>query len=123
MCTEVEALAKNYYSFKQIFFKNCVVNCYENTDFRNLWLFGSGPFLIYFLDIMDQKMAQSKKVAIMKTQFFHARQPREGIFEIRSFWGLILTIVCLSFYLSVQRARDFNVKIIWPHKFILTRYT
>ena len=47
--TEVEALAKNYYSFKQIFKKNCVVNCYENTDFQNLWLFWLrsffGPFL------------------------------------------------------------------------------
>ena len=61
---------------------------------------------------MDRKIAGSKKVVIAENQFFHARQPREGIFEIRSFRGLILTIVCLSFYLSVQRARDFNVKII-----------
>ena len=38
----------------------------------------------FFLDIMDQKMARSKKVVKIKIQFFHARQPREGIFEIRS---------------------------------------
>ena len=36
LCTEVEALAKNYYSFKQILKKNCVVNYNENTDFQNL---------------------------------------------------------------------------------------
>ena len=38
-----------------------------------------------FLDIMDQKMARSKKVVIIKNLFFHARQPREGIFEICSY--------------------------------------
>ena len=37
-----------------------------------------------FLDLMDQKMTRSKKVVIIKNQFFHARQPREGIFEICS---------------------------------------
>ena len=42
--------------------------------------FGSGHFLVYFLDLMDQKMAGSQKVVITKNQFFHARQPREGIF-------------------------------------------
>ena len=53
-------------------------------------IFGTFDFLApvifwpIFVDIMDQKMAQSKKVAIIKNQFFHARQPREGIFEIRS---------------------------------------
>ena len=40
--------------------------------------------LIYFLvlsqDIMDQKLAGAKKVAKEKNHFFHARQPREGIF-------------------------------------------
>ncbi len=60
------------------------VDGHEKNNFWNLWLFGSGPFLIYFLDLMDQKMAQSKKVVIIKNQFFHARQPREGIFEICS---------------------------------------
>ena len=33
---------------------------------------------------MDQKMAGAKKVVILKNQFFHARQPRKGIFEINS---------------------------------------
>ena len=46
--------------------------------------FGSGHFLVQSIDLMDQKMPGSKKVAITKIQFFHARQPREGIFEIRS---------------------------------------
>ena len=56
----------------------------------NRVIFGTFDFLApalfwpIFLDLMDQKMAQSKKVVIIKNQFFHARQPRKGIFEIRS---------------------------------------
>ena len=30
---------------------------------------------------MGQKMTGSKKVVFIKNQFFHARQPREGIFK------------------------------------------
>ena len=33
----------------------------------------------------------------VKNQFFHARQPREEIFEIRSYRSLIFTPVCLNF--------------------------
>ena len=51
-------------------------------DYNNF--FGSGHFSIFFSDLMDRKMAGVKKVAIIKNQFFHARQPREGIFEICS---------------------------------------
>ena len=53
-------------------------------------IFGTYDFLApvifwsIFLDLMDRKMAGSQKVVITKNQFFHARQPREGIFEIRS---------------------------------------
>ena len=53
-------------------------------------IFGTYDFLApvifwsIFLDVMDQKMPGSKKVVITKNQFFHARQPHEGIFEIRS---------------------------------------
>ena len=53
-------------------------------------IFGTYDFLApvifwsIFLDVMDRKMPGSKKVFITKNQFFHARQPREGIFEIRS---------------------------------------
>ena len=39
-------------------------------------------FLPIFSDIMDQKIARSKKVVIPKIQFFHACEPCEGIFEI-----------------------------------------
>ena len=68
-------------------------------DFKNsfLWLmginklifdvknfFGSGYFLTFFSNLMDQKMGGAKKVVKTKNQFFHARQPRKGIFEIRS---------------------------------------
>ena len=44
-----------------------------------------------------KKMAGATKVIIGKNQFFHARQPREEIFEIRSYTGLIFTTVCLNF--------------------------
>ena len=60
-------------------------------------IFGTYDFLApvifwsIFLDLMDQKMAGSKKVVKTKNQLFHARQPREGIFEIRSERGLIFT--------------------------------
>ena len=42
-------------------------------------------------------MAGAKKFIIVKYQFFHACQPREEIFEIRSNTGLIFTTVCLNF--------------------------
>ena len=51
-------------------------------DVKNF--FGSGYFLAFFPDLMDQKMAGAKKVVIVKNQFFHACQPRKGIFEIHS---------------------------------------
>ena len=37
-------------------------------------------------------MPRAKKVVNMKNQFFHARQPREGIFEICSSSCCIFTI-------------------------------
>ena len=42
-------------------------------------------------------MAGAKKVIKAKNQFFHARQPREEIFEIRSYTSLIFTTVWLNF--------------------------
>ena len=38
-------------------------------------------------DQMGQKMTGAKKVILMKNQFFHARQPREEIFEFCSCSG------------------------------------
>ncbi len=49
-------------------------------------IFGTYDFLApvhfwpIFVDLMDQKMTRSKKVVIIKNQFFHARQPHEVIF-------------------------------------------
>ena len=65
-------------------------------------------------------MAGAKKVGKTKNHIFHACQPREEIFEIPSYRGLIFMIVCLSFYHSELFPSDFYIKIIWPHKFILT---
>ena len=42
-------------------------------------------------------MAGAKKVIKVKNQFFHAHQPREEIFEIRSYRSLIFTPICLNF--------------------------
>ena len=81
-------------------------------------IFGTYDFLapvIFWsisLDVMDQKMPGSKKVVITKNQFFHARQPREAIFEILLSRGLIFTIVRPTFYLSAHCDRDVNIKII-----------
>ena len=38
-------------------------------------------------------MTGAKKVVKVKKELCHARQPHEGIFEIYSYWGLILTTV------------------------------
>ena len=46
-------------------------------------IFGSGHFLIFFQISWIKKMPRAKKVVYLKNQFFHARQPREGIFDIR----------------------------------------
>ena len=61
-----------------------VVDRNEKYDFSILQLFCSGHFLIIFPKIKDQKMTGAKKVVKTKNHIFHARQPREGIFEIRS---------------------------------------
>ena len=58
-------------------------------DYNNT--FGSGYFLTCFSDLMDQKRAGAKKVVIIKNQFFHARQPRKGIFEIHLHRGCDFT--------------------------------
>ena len=53
-------------------------------DFNNF--FGSGHFLIHQIGKRGQKIAGAKKVVKIKNQFFHARQPCKGIFEIQSHW-------------------------------------
>ena len=42
-------------------------------------------------------MAGAKKVTKVKNHFFHARQPREEIFEICLYRSLIFAPVCLNF--------------------------
>ena len=82
MCTEVEARRKNYYYCEPI------LNAWS-TGMKKV-IFGTYEFLApvifwsIFLDLTDRKMAGSKKVVITKNQFFHTRQPCEGIFEICS---------------------------------------
>ena len=45
---------------------------------------GSGYFLTFFSNLMDHKKGGVKKGVKTKNQFFHAHQPRKGIFEIHS---------------------------------------
>ena len=40
------------------------------------------PFFDLFSHMMDQKMSGAKKFVNMKNHFFHACQPREGIFYV-----------------------------------------
>ena len=56
----------------------------KNMIFHFYNFFCSGHFLIIFPKVKDQKMTGAKKVVKTKNHIFHARQPREGIFEIRS---------------------------------------
>ena len=62
----------------------CVVELNDKADFLDANFFCLGHFLIIFPKIKDQKMTGAKKVVKTKNHIFHARQPREGIFEIRS---------------------------------------
>ena len=62
----------------------CLVDRHEECHFSILQFFCSGHFLIIFPKVKDQKMTGAKKVVNMKNHIFHACQPREGIFEIRS---------------------------------------
>ena len=54
-------------------------------------------FWYFFKISWIEKMTGAKKIIKVKNQFFHACQPREGIFEIRSYWGLIFTTDSLNF--------------------------
>ena len=60
-------------------------------------IFGSGHFLIFFQISWIEKKPRAKKVVNIKNQFLHARQPREGIFDICSHQCCIFTISCQSF--------------------------
>ena len=59
--------------------------------------FCSGPFLVLFKISWIKKMAGAKKVIKVKNQFFNARQPSEGIFEICSYRGLNFTTAFSNF--------------------------
>ena len=54
-------------------------------------------FWYFFKISWIEKMTGAQKVVKVKNQFFHACQPREGIFEIRSYRGLIFTTDSLNF--------------------------
>ena len=77
-----------------------VLDRHEKTDFLLQQIFLLGSFFGHFLWFDgSKKMAGAKKLIKVKNQFFHACQPREEIFEIRSYWGLIFRAVFLNFKL------------------------
>ena len=66
--------------------------------FSTLRTFLDPAIFWYFFKISwTEKMTGAQKVVKVKNQFFHARWPREGIFEIRSYRGLIFTTDSLNF--------------------------
>ena len=60
-----------------------------------------------------KKMTGAKKVIKVKNQFFHACQPREGIFEIRSYRGLIFTTDSPNFEELFLSFETFFQKFFW----------
>ena len=56
-----------------------------------------GIFSIHDIWKKIKKMVGNKIFFASKNQFFHARQPRERIFDIRSHWCRIFTITWQSF--------------------------
>ena len=75
----------------------CTADGPDRTDFWIQKFFWLGLFFYLFLNLMDRKIPRAKKVVNIKNQFLHARQPREGIFDIRSHRCRIFTITCQSF--------------------------
>ena len=83
--TSIKVLAKkseNKHGFQNFF---CAFEMNENDDFCMQKIFLLRSFFDHFFQKKnDQKMTGAKKVVNTKNQFFHARQPRERIFEIPS---------------------------------------
>ena len=62
----------------------CMADRHDGYDFSIENFFWFRPFLIFFCLWWIKKMTRAKKVKIIKNAFFHARQRREGIFDIWS---------------------------------------
>ena len=92
-----EALAEKFENTVHISKILCTTDVSDKTDFWIQIFFCSGPFLIFLQIWWIEKMPQGKKIVNIKNQFLHARQPREGIFDIRSHRCRIFTITCQSF--------------------------
>ena len=72
--------------------------------------FGSGYFLIHEIIKSDQKVTGANNVKMIKSLFFYARQPCEGIFEFRSCCGLIFMAVFGNFDQLVLTHQTFWLK-------------
>ena len=70
-------------------------------------------FWYFFKISWIEKMTGAKKVIKVKNQFFCACQPREGIFEIRSYRGLNFTTDSPNFEELFPSFEAFFQKIFW----------
>ena len=61
--------------------------------FQYFEFFGSGHFLVIFIDVMGQNNGQSKKSYLSKKSVFHAHQLRAEIFKIRSYRSLLVHMI------------------------------
>ena len=120
MCTEVESQANNCEN-KALLWKN----------FKNsfTWLTSMKKFIFdlsTFLDPASFRSLRSKK------WIKNWPEPKSHKFQKLLFsclltmwkkfenWFTCGIVFCLSFYLNAHCDRDVNLKIIWPHKFVLT---
>ena len=138
-----KVLTKNNYLSQKFFWKNVSPFGNKNSKFQktvikkspqydrilkismrgwqalSVWLFTIFTFFapaIYwsiFQDVMDQKMTGAKKVTLTKNQFFHACQPRGGIFQIGSYCGLSFMIEVWTFDQLFPIGETFFQKIFW----------
>ena len=78
-------------------------------------------FSIHEILKKDQKVTGSKKFIRVKNQFFHARQPCKGIFEIRSYLGLFYELFSQTFEQLFQIGETFFQKKFWLKSFHIVR--
>ena len=64
-------------------------------------------------------MTGAKKVVSVKNELFHAHQPREGIFEIYSYRGLIFELFSQNFELLFPNFDGFFQKYFWPKSLLM----
>ena len=99
-----EYLLLSFRSLKTFF---CKVNMHENTNYWNLWLFGSVHFLVYFLDIMYRKKLLQSKIYL----FMHVSNAKK-FFKTVILSSYLRTFFWPKFYLMMK----FSTTVIFISK-------